>query len=463
MAYTKIDQPFLEAFTSEFILHLSKPYDPHEENGAQEMIAQASFGDFGKISRIFDQLARLPCISREEFNNRMAETKSIEVYMKPIIDKVAELLLTPDKSRLNDKVIKAIGVDNYCRLVNGKNVSQEKDKIEIVANIDESAGQKANNKAQEKFVKTERNLAKSFLEAILPCYSACIYENNVLPEERTRHLLENQIRELKSKIQSIDETKKGIFPTGWEEPNLVSEKISLKEFDKQGKELVIEIRAVLQDESSNIERIWELLKKCDALVTRGTALLLESNAELGKMTDPIQQLGLRLAKNNGSIFDLKEEPRKPDYFTLKNKVDALLEIIRLSKSKLTNSELSGAMNELEKKLEEAESQLNTFHNEFAEQLKDRLPIPDQAIEPALEPYTKGISTFLEAIDQTKMKDLKPYEMSVVQRIINVISFGYFFAEERIHENSSLHMKSELMKMKSELDNPMSEAAVYSYS
>jgi hypothetical protein len=59
----------------------------------------------------------LPCISLEEYAQKREQLGSIDAYMKPIIDQIAMLLITKDQSKLNDGLIKAIGVANYCRLV----------------------------------------------------------------------------------------------------------------------------------------------------------------------------------------------------------------------------------------------------------------------------------------------------------------------------------------------------------
>ncbi len=449
MAYEKIDERFIEEFTNELINHLSKPYDPlKDENAAQEMIRQAAPGDYGKISRIFDQLARLPCVSRQEFHERMAEAKSIEAYMKPIIDKVAELILTPDKSRLNDKVIKAIGIENYCRLVNGKNIAEKEGEIQIAPNIEKNAPKESLEQAQKEFITAEKRLAASFLEAILPCYSASIYENNVRAEEKTRLLLEDQIRTLKNEIQ-IKQNLKGEFPTGWQDPK---PDVNLVDFDRQAKQLIAEVQGTLQNKESTVEELWVLLKKCDALFDQGTDLLLDSNAELGKMTDPIQQLGFRLAKIGGSIFDLKEESRKLTYLELKEKTDLLLKILALSEPKIRNPQLTDAIHHLQQELTEVQGQIEKFETEYSELLEAGLAIPEQALDDALEPYNKGISAFMSAVDQQTVKDsIKPYEMNIIQRILNVITWGHLFSEERKYENSTLNMKNELLKMKNEYD------------
>ncbi|HHF7368509.1 TPA: hypothetical protein ACPSKY_003671 [Legionella bozemanae] len=57
---------------------------------------------------------------------------------------------------------------------------------------------------------------------------------------------------------------------------------------------------------------------------------------------------------------------------------------------------------------------------------------------------------MKATERATPNDLKPYEMGLIQRIINIISMGYFFAEEIKCESSCINMKNALMKSESEL-------------
>lgn len=427
MAYQKIDERFINGFKEAYIKHLSSA-DTQSENAAQKMLEQASVDDYGKISRIFDLLSTLHCVSREEFKTRMEEAGSIEAYMKPIINEIAKLLLTPDKARLNDEVIRAIGVDNYCRLVKGKNIAQE-DGIQIVA--------------------AEKLLAESFLRAILACYSLSVYENNVLAEERTRGRLEEQMTALKFKIQP-----EGEFPSGWEELNLISEDITLKEFDEQAKLIIAQSQIALNGETE-AKDLWPLLKKCQALYSRGTQLLHESNVELGAMTNPLQQLGFRLSQGTGSdsIFDLKEQSRKQlTYPELKAKVSRLQNIIELFEPKIHSPELKETMNKFREQLKLTQHYISEYEMEYGDLLQSNVTVPVHALSDALNSYNAGTSNFMKAVNEEDLKkSLKPYEMNIVQRLINIVSKGYFFASARNYENSSLKMKNELIEMKSKYD------------
>lgn len=449
MAYTKTDELFIEEFQKQYIAHLSKPYDPlNDENAAQHLLIQASPGDFGKISRIFDQLAGIPSVSREEFHARMAEAGSIEVYMRPIIDKVAELLLTPDKSKLKDEVIQAIGVGNYCRLVQGKNISEQEDRIKIVANIDPDVSEVETIKAKKRFVQAERNLAASCLQSILACYSAAIYQNNVLSQEKTRGQLGELIKALKNKIQIVDESVgKGFFPNGWQHPEWVSDKITLSEFDEEAIKLMRQGQSILEEDSPDKAALWKLLTHCDALYDRGKELLHESNTELTRITDLLQNLGFRIAKNGGSIFDLKEV-KIPTPLELKEKINVLTEMLTLSETKIAVlSPLSQPLAALKQDLIDVKSHLDLFEKDFAHEINNNLVIPGFD-EDVLRRYNESIVNFLRAVDTEAVKNnIQPYEMFILKRIVNVLSGGFFFSDERRLENQSIGIKNELLQMR----------------
>ncbi|WP_131794048.1 hypothetical protein [Fluoribacter gormanii] len=446
MSYQRIDRSFVDSFKEAFIEHLNDP-DTESENAAQRMIADATADDYGKISRIFDLLS-LPCVSREDFKERIAEAGSIEAYMKPIIDEIATLLLTPDKSRINDEVIKAIGVEQYCRLVKGKNIAKEENGIHIVPDSEESASDQEIELAKTKFKQDEKLFAESCLQAILACYSGCFNENNKLPEESTREKLFEQMGFLKNAIME-KENRTGNFPTGWQEPDRVPQNITLKQFDEQAKIMINKIQVAIKNPQK--EELWELLKECQALYAQGSNLLNDSNNELRALTVPMQDLAIRAGQTRDLIFNLKKGKEfTPE--TLNEKAGLLVKILTLSESKLDNeSKVLAPIKKLKADLERIKSEIDLYPQEFAYQIENKLPIPGFD-DKVVGEYNQAIREFMSAVDKEEVKkSIKPYELNILQFIVNKISGGRFFASAKNYADSCKSMKTELMDMKDEFD------------
>ncbi|MCW8417630.1 hypothetical protein OQJ18_09695 [Fluoribacter dumoffii] len=455
MSYQKIDQSFVDGFNEVFISHLSNP-DIESENAAQKMLNQATADNYAKISRIFDRLS-LPCVSREDFKTRMTEAGSIEAYMKPIIDEISKSLLTPDKSRINDEIIKAIGVEQYCRLVNGTNIAKEEDKIQIVPHSTEHASTEATELAEKELKQAEKLFAENFLQAILACYSGCFNENNKVPENKTQKELFEQMGLLKDAIMR-EEQIKGIFPTGWQEPGRVPENLTLKEFDEQAKLMIEKIQGAIKHPQK--EQLWELLKDCQALYSRGESLLKDSNNELIALTEPMQKLGIRAGQTRGLIFNLKK-PKEFTPETLKEKVELLLQVLEHSESKLDNESIILApIKNLKEHLGNIKTQIDLYSKEFAFQIENNLPIPGFD-DKVLGEYNTAIKEFMSAVNKEEVKKaIKPYELGIVKLILNKLSGGLFFASAKNYADSCRNMKTELLEMKDEFDQqPQNEGGL----
>ncbi|KTD11043.1 hypothetical protein Lgra_2009 [Legionella gratiana] len=447
MSYAKVDELFIDAFVKGFIAHLKIPYDPlkNDENSAQGMIAQDSPGDYGKISRVFDQLAYFPSITMDEFIQRRQEAGSIEQYMKPIMDQIAPYLMTDDQAKLKDEVIEAIGVANYCRLVNGKNIGKDPE-INIVTNQEPLAENPTNEEIrqfqeqQEEFQKNEKDLAQRFLQAVLTCYSASLIAHNIPEQEKERKKLNEICTPLMNKIQEIDGVK-GDFKVDKDIVAPSYEEITIDNYSEKAQELTEEIQHALQKEAPDRNELMNLYVKANALDQRGSQLPLikDYTNQIRTITVEIEGISNQILKGEYSITDLKPSVSNADsgksLQPLKDKIDSMYDL--LENVHLINGKTQEKLNEIKITLSQTKEDLNLYI--------ELEVLPANLKSEIEDTYDTALQNLNSAI-----KDANPGELFALKEIIESLHFAP--SQEIVQENSPFKSISESIKQLNELLN-----------
>lgn len=153
--------PFVEYFKEHVVEHLKKEHDPHGEINQPGKIIQEAKQSVGTLSRIFDAFP-FPVPSYDYIKIINEQPNGLREYMQENLDEILPLLLNKERTALNQKIIEAIGEQNYQEIL--KNSSAKEVAIQLVKAVFVSYGQRL----LDSIDKDNLNLQKEAYQTVLP-------------------------------------------------------------------------------------------------------------------------------------------------------------------------------------------------------------------------------------------------------------------------------------------------------
>ncbi|MBL7480178.1 hypothetical protein [Legionella bononiensis] len=352
------DPAYTEAFKNNFIAHLKNTnFAPGTENQPRELIEQAK-GNIAKLSRIFDQLP-LPVLDDTSFRQAISEAGNIDAFMRPILNDITQVLLNPDKTRVQDNVIAAIGTKDYAEIVGGE------------VNADGKVVPKSGD--EERFAQEEAEVARLMTASIIVSYSLRVSD----------YVLSDEAKAMQKQCDDLFQAGNRLKST-LASQQLEGLRIDPVTFDPKAADMLIKTHESAIQSDTDSSALLNLYKQCESLRQAGK---LEIDHQTQEFTSTI----IAPLDIMATLFTMKtlEEPApKPSLEEVKQKVAAL----------------EGLVDAAIKELKDAAAQYRQEHNIPND---TKVPALDNPIESAyrlknkLEEISDVEEIFPDASDDTK--------------------------------------------------------------
>ncbi|KGP63490.1 hypothetical protein EP47_05765 [Legionella norrlandica] len=430
MKYTDVDEIFIQAFKNQFLSHLMADVQKDgPQNQAKKVVQDAISDNIGKLSRIFDAMV-LPIENSETFFKNLAQAGSMENYMRPILNAITPILLTPDKSRLQSEVIDAIGKDNYAQLVGGL----VKDGLVIPKDGDEVG-----------FAQKEAEVARLVVSSVLVNYSQSLEKYNLSPEEKL-------LREKSSDLlfANIKQLKEVASNAGYAIPTKIEPTrfSNIDELNKEADRLILLSKEALNDEDSDLGGV---LKQCMAFYENYKQYMDASLNDFGqKVTLPLQAMATKFTlqmleepKPKMSVKEISDRVEK--LFSLADRLSAFLE--KKYPDSYASDPVYNSLKTLKNRLQEARDIPELYQGDdlIREQMHNK--------------YTDALNIFIEKVEADVIpSEPPPSKMNILLRILRAIftlSFSLTTKEEREAQKrfeDCSTLRNDLTQLKSELES-----------
>ncbi|CEG55762.1 hypothetical protein [Legionella fallonii] len=447
------DKIFIDYFKEHFIEHLKKPPNPHgSQNQARKIVQDAVSTNLGKLSRLFDTLVT-PIVDRDVFIENLARAGNMDAYMRPILNDAAEILLNKNKTRLQDDVIKAIGLENYATLASGE--------IEhgiVVAKKGEEAV----------FAEKEAEIARVVLDSITVNYAQSLEQYQQSPKERAAAV---QVERLHEKILQLQTATKDFVPrnNATTSPKSHISFTNIDELNQQVADKIQRIAAVLENKNSPPKELLTALAEASAC-REEAQLFLDTNLQyfLDKVMAPLNTLA-----TNFKIEILQDPKPQPSLAVTQEKIATFNALVEQAQQVIRErSEQHIKENSIDSPLPHYLTSLRSRLGKLHDQLQSALYIPeayphlsaDGMRDQMLNKYNAAVETFVEQVDVDLLKAEPPKPlMHIILRVLRAILIGSLTTaeekadQERFTRESGL--KNDLLDLREELRTPAEDNVV----
>ncbi|KTD61654.1 hypothetical protein [Legionella spiritensis] len=143
-------------FEENIFNYLTQEHNPEGEKNQPGKIIQEAKSTLGKLSRILDAFD-FPVLSYEEIKEISSKPNGLRAYMQEYIDEILPVLLNDEHSGLNDRIIEAIGEENYHAILESPEVNGNSEEVamQFVKASMLSYGQRVLDKIEDEHLKVE--------------------------------------------------------------------------------------------------------------------------------------------------------------------------------------------------------------------------------------------------------------------------------------------------------------------